>query len=316
MEIVRLEPSVPRPCPGAAVAVGNFDGVHRGHQALLAAARADARARGGQVVVLTFDPHPARVLTPDRAPARLMTFDQKAEVLAGLGVDVLAVLPFGPGLAEESAAAFARLVLRDGLQAEAVVVGRNFRFGRGREGGVQDLERLGGELGFATVGVDAVLHGGVPVSSSRVREVLAAGDAAEAAALLGRPHFLDGTVVQGDGRGRQLGTPTANLQTANETLPARGVYACWCALPGGERQPAVTNLGHRPTFGGGEATIEAHLLDFAGDLYGQTVRLEFVDRLRPERAFPGVDALRAQIAADVAEARRRLAGPSAGGYSQ
>jgi riboflavin kinase / FMN adenylyltransferase len=316
VEIVRLEPLAPQDWPRPAVAVGNFDGVHLGHQALLATARERAGERGGQVVVLTFDPHPARVLSPERAPSRLMTLEQKAEVLEAHGVDVLAVLPFTATLAEKTAAEFAGLVLSRSLRAEEVVVGENFRFGRGRAGTLQELERLGAGLGFRTVGVPPVLHDGRPVSSSRVRDALGEGDVAEALALLGRPHFVDGEVVRGEGRGRTLGIPTANLRTANETLPAGGVYAGRCHLAAGEApRPAVVNLGRRPTFGGGEPTVEAHLLDFQGDLYGRRVRLEFVARLRPERAFPGPDALLEQIARDVQEARRLLETPSGRGYS-
>jgi riboflavin kinase/FMN adenylyltransferase len=316
VEIVRLEPLVPRGWPRPAVAVGNFDGVHRGHQALLSAAREEAGLRSGRVVVLTFEPHPARVVSPERAPSRLMTLAQKAEMLEAFGVDVLAVLPFTPALAEKTADEFARLVLRECLHAEEVVVGQNFRFGRGRAGGFPDLERLGAELGFRGLGVPPVLHEGHPVSSSWIRDALAGGDVAGAAALLGRPHFVDGEVVRGDGRGRSIGVPTANLRTENETLPTGGVYACRCRLAPGEAfRPAVANLGRRPTFGGGEPTVEAHLLDFEGDLYGRRVRLEFVGRLRPERTFAGPDALREQIGRDVQDARRLLETTSGQGYS-
>jgi riboflavin kinase/FMN adenylyltransferase len=316
VEIVRLEPLVPRGWPRPAVAVGTFDGVHRGHQALLSAARDQAGRRHGRVVVLTFEPHPARVVSPERAPSRLMTLEQKAEMLEASGVDVLAVLPFTHALAEKSADEFARLVLRDCLRAEEVVVGQNFRFGRGRAGGFPDLERLGAELGFQSLGVPPVLHEGQPVSSTRIRDALAGGDVAGAAALLGRPYFIDGEVVRGDGRGRSIGVPTANLRTENETLPAGGVYACRCRLaPGEPSRPAVANLGRRPTFGGGDPTVEAHLLDFDGDLYGRRVRLEFAFRLRPERTFAGPSDLREQIGRDIEDARRLLETPSGQGYS-
>jgi riboflavin kinase / FMN adenylyltransferase len=320
VDIVHLDPGraweAAGPSRRPVVAVGNFDGVHRGHQTLLQAARDRAARHGGTVVVLTFEPHPARVVSPERAPSRLMTLEQKGEVLAGLGVDVLALLPFTGALAEKTADDFARLVLSECLHAEGVVVGENFRFGRGRAGTLQDLQRLGAELGFATIGVPPVLLDGQPVSSSRVRDALAAGDVTLAASLLGRPYSIEGDVVQGEGRGRTLGVPTANLRPVNETLPALGVYACRCRVAAGEApRPAVANLGHRPTFGPGETTVEAHVLDFEGDLYGRRLRLEFVDRLRAERAFGSPEALREQIGRDREDARRLLETPSPRGYS-
>jgi riboflavin kinase/FMN adenylyltransferase len=303
MERVWLKALSPHPWPAVAVTVGNFDGVHRGHQALVKEAVAGAPS-GGTVVVLTFDPHPSRVLSPDRAPSSLMTVDQKAEVLGGLGVHKLAVLPFTRELALKTPEAFADEVLRGALGARLVVVGSNFRFGRGREGDVAGLAALGDSLGFEVRGVEPLWHEGAPISSSRVREALARGAVAAAHALLGRAFFVDGTVVRGEGRGRTIGIPTANVATVNETLPRPGVYACRVRTPDAEERPAVANLGRRPTFDGGTTTLEAHLLDFHGDLYGAPVRVAFLERLRDERRFDGPAALVAQIAADVAEARR------------
>lgn len=308
MEQVRLDSLSPRGWPAVSVTVGNFDGVHRGHQALVGEAVAAAREASGTAVVLTFDPHPSRVLSPQRALASLMTVDQKAEVLGGLGVDRLAVLPFTRELSEKSAEAFAQEVLADGLGARRVVVGSNFRFGRARQGDVGQLEALGRTLGFSVRAVEPVFHLGGPISSSRVREALARGEVASARELLGRSFFVDGVVIRGEGRGRVLGIPTANLEVANETLPGAGVYACRVRLADGASRPAVANLGRRPTFGGGGPTLEAHLLDFKGDLYGHRLRVAFVERLREERRFPAPDALVAQIRADVAEARRVLEG--------
>lgn len=309
MEVVRLEPFPvkARDAPPAVVTIGNFDGVHLGHQALVRTARARSDARRETCLALTFDPHPAAVLHPDRAPLRLMTVAQKGDLLAGLGIDVLAVLPFTRAVAGLSPADFAASVLRGALGARAVVVGEGFRFGKGRSGEVFDLERLGRDLGFDVVAVAAVLHGGVRVSSTRVRESLLAGDVEAAAGLLGRPYFVDGRVVRGDGRGRTLGIPTANLAVENEILPREGVYAALVGHGAGASCPAVVNRGRRPTFGGGAPTTEAHLLDFAGDLYDQTLRVSFVSRLRDERAFSGRDALVTQIQADVEAARRVLA---------
>lgn len=309
MELVRLDSLVPRAWPVPAVAVGNFDGVHRGHQALLAAAVREARAAAGTAVALTFDPHPSRVLSPDRAPSTLMTVGQKAEILARLGADRLAVLPFTAELSQETPEEFARLVLKQALGARVVAVGSSFRFGRGRVGDVAALTALGNAMGFRVHGLDPVLHEGAPISSTRIREALARGAVEAAQDLLGRPFFVDGTVVPGAGRGRTLGIRTANLDLLNETLPGRGVYAGWCRLPGpegGGPYRAVVNVGRRPTFGGGETTVEAHLLDFEGDLYGRGLRIEFEERLREERTFAVPEALVEQIARDIAQARRAL----------
>jgi len=312
MERLRLDTLAPLGWPEPAVTVGNFDGVHRGHQSLVAVAVAEARARAGTSVALTFDPHPSRVLSPDRAPASLMTLDQKADALAGLGLERLAVLPFTFELSRESAADFARRVLRDALGARVVVVGEGFRFGRGREGDLALLARLGSGLGFEVRGSHPVLHDGAPISSTRIREALARGAVAAAREMLGRPFFVDGPVVRGDGRGRTIGLPTANVAVVNETLPARGVYAArWRVLGAPEEAPqewgrTVVNIGHRPTFGGGGLAVEAHLVDFEGDLYGRTLRIAFAERLREERAFDGAPALLRQVREDIARAREML----------
>jgi riboflavin kinase / FMN adenylyltransferase len=290
------------------VTVGNFDGVHRGHQALVQAVVQAARAFAGTAVALTFDPHPSRVLSPDRAPASLMTLDQKAEALSGLGIDRVVALPFSEKAAAASPEEFAREVLRGALGAEAVVVGTNFRFGRGRSGDLDRLQGLGEALGFRVDGVAPVIHEGAPISSTRIREALARGAVAPAAEMLGRPYFVDGVVGRGDGRGRTLGIPTANLEPVNEILPARGVYAGEVSLAG-VAWGAVVNVGRRPTFGGTRTTLEAHLLGFEGDLYGGRLRLAFRERLREERRFPGPEELVAQIHQDVARARALLGIP-------
>jgi riboflavin kinase/FMN adenylyltransferase len=310
VEVVRLETLGARGWPRPAVTVGNFDGVHRGHQALVNAAIDAARALQGTNVVLTFDPHPSHVLSPHRAPDALMTIAQKAEILGGLGIAKLAVLPFTPELAQKTAEEFAREVLRGAMGAERVIVGTSFRFGRNREGDPARLADLGGGLGFTVQAVDPVLHDGIPISSTRIREALARGATDAAQALLGRRFFVDGLVRRGEQRGRKIGFPTANIDPQNETVPGGGVYACWCRLldeKDGALRPGVVNVGRRPTFGAqGSLLVEAHLFDFDGDLYGRPLRVEFERRLRDERAFPGIEALRAQIAADAAEARRLL----------
>jgi riboflavin kinase / FMN adenylyltransferase len=297
------------------VAVGNLDGVHRGHQALVAATIENARRRGRAAVVLTLDPHPARLLAPDRAPAAIMTLAQKAESLEALGVDALLVLPFTQAVAAQVPRVFAASVLVRDLAASVVVVGENFRFGHDRVGTLATLEELGRELGFEVAGVPAVLHEGVPVSSSRIRQAISQGQVEEAALMLGRPHRLDGQVVEGEGRGRTIGVPTANVLPYNEIRPGKGVYACHVRLgpggpgPGPADLRAVVNVGERPTFGGIGTTIEAHLLDFQGDLYGQTLRLEFAARIRGEQRFASADELVAQIQRDIASARRMLEKP-------
>ena len=309
MEQVRIGTLSPLGWPSPAVTVGNFDGVHRGHQALVSAAVGRARESGGVVVVLTFDPHPARILSPDRAPAALTTLAQKEEILGDLGVDRLAVLPFDASVAGLSPGAFARRALHETLGARDVVVGESFRFGRGREGDARGLLALGERLGFSVHALPEVLEGGGPVSSSRVRDELGRGDVDAARALLGRPYFVDASVVRGDGRGRAIGVPTANLDPENEILPAQGVYAVRCRVPGDRWLAAVANLGRRPTFGGGQVTLEAHLIDFEGDLYGARVRLAFHARLRGEQRFDGAAALVARIRQDVAAARALLSEP-------
>lgn len=308
MDRVRIERLSPLGWPSPAVTVGNFDGVHRGHQALVSAVVARARETSGVSVVLTFDPHPARVLGPGRAPAALTTLAQKEELLALLGVDRLAVLPFDAEVARLSPDAFAREVLQGALGARQVVVGESFRFGHRREGNAQRLAALGEGLGFSVQALPPVLEQGSPVSSSRVRDELARGDVRTARGLLGRPFFVDAPVVRGDGRGRTIGVPTANLLPENEILPEQGVYAARCRVPSGAWHPAVVNLGWRPTFGGEHASVEAHLIDFDGDLYGARVRLEFHERLRGEERFADAAALVARIREDVARARALLPG--------
>jgi riboflavin kinase/FMN adenylyltransferase len=306
MEIVSLSTLRPLGWGRPSVTVGNFDGVHRGHQALVSAVLEEARLSGDKAAVLTFEPHPSRVLSPDRAPTALMTPSQKAETLASLGVERLAVLPFTEELAREGAEEFARTVLKEALGARIVVVGENFRFGRGRGGDVDALRRLGEGLSFGVRSVGAVLNEGAPISSTRIRVALNRGSVEAAAQMLGRPFLVDGIVVKGAGRGRQIGIPTANLDCRNETLPGAGVYACRVTREGKGEALAVVNVGRRPTFGGDTTIVEAHLLDFDGDLYGSLIRVFFVTRLRAERPFPGAAALVSQIREDIVEARRVL----------
>jgi riboflavin kinase/FMN adenylyltransferase len=297
------------PC---SLVVGNFDGVHRGHQAVLREAIDEARKAGLAACVLTFDPHPAAVVGRG-APPMLTTLERRVELMEALGVDRVYVRAFDAAFAAWSPDRFARELVAGALQARIVVVGQNFRFGAKRAGDLALLRALGAELGFdARVhAIAADAHG--RFSSTRAREAIAAGDLDEAERVLGRPHALTGAVVHGDERGRTIGFPTANLDPVPEILPPDGVYAVrveqreaatdeWRALAGG-----VTNIGVRPTVDGARRTIEAHLLDFAGDLYGSRLRLNLVARLREEKRFASLDELKAQIGRDVATARTRLA---------
>lgn len=290
-----------------ALAVGNFDGVHVGHQHLLATVRDAAAHIGGDAVALTFDPHPTRVIAPERASPVITGLDRKLELLAAEGLDAAVVLRFDHSFAAQSPRDFVASVIA-GLGAQEVFVGGDFRFGHDRSGDGAALAAMGAEFDFRAQVVPQVTDaGGVAVSSSRVRKCLAEGDLPSAKRLLGRDFDIDGLVVTGDRRGRTIGFPTANLATPCEALPRDGVYAVRARVLGGDDtdHPAVLNIGHRPTFRAGRS-IEAHLLDGAHSLYGRTLRVTFVARVRDERRFEGVDALVAQIRHDVEAAREIL----------
>jgi len=306
MEIVRTATARPGPLPAPVVTIGNFDGVHLGHQAILATLRSRADARRGTAVVVTFDPHPQKVLHPEGAPLLIATPEQKVRWLAGTGVDRLVIVPFTAALAGLEPADFVDQVLLRDLTACEVHVGRNFRFGRGRSGDIVTLEDLGLTRGFRAEAVAGVRLEGTRISSSRIREALARGDVELAARLLGRAEEIEGVVVPGQGRGRTLGIPTANLRAANELVPSSGVYATRLVLDGTAR-PAVTNIGTRPTFPGAGAALETHVLDFDGDLVGRPVALRFIARLRDERRFATPADLVRQIHDDIAAARARHA---------
>jgi len=291
-----------------AVAIGNFDGLHRAHRALLGQCLAAARSFQGDAVALTFDPHPTRVLAPERASPLLVSLDRKLELLATTGIDAAVVQRFDLAFSSQSPEEFVEQVVR-GLRAREVFIGHDFRFGRNREGTAAGLQALGPAHGFTAHILEAVTdEDGLAISSSGVRRALAAGDLSLAARLLGRPFDLDGLVVRGFQRGRTIGFPTANLATPTEALPADGVYAVRVRLldtPGDSTHPGVMNLGSRPTLRAGRS-LEVHLLDWSGDLYGRTLRVEFVTRLREERRFEHLDALKAQIALDAEAARAAL----------
>lgn len=299
-----FEWEVPGP---TSVSVGVFDGVHIGHRRVLADLVTASRKRGLVPAVVTFDPHPLRFLAPDRAPLMLTSVEQRIEQFRHLGIEVSGVLYF-PDIRDLTAEEFATQVLASALQAQWVVVGADFRFGRDRGGDAGLLQRMGEEEEFEVSVVDMYGREEGVVSSTRIRALLSDGNVEEAAPLLDRPYELTGVVQPGDGRGRTIGFPTANLAVAPELLiPANGVYAC---RVGGDLalHDGVVNIGTRPTFGGQDRRVEAFLFDFDGDLYGRELAVRFVARIREERTFAGVDELRHQIEADAAAARVLLGG--------
>ena len=287
-----------------AVAIGNFDGVHRGHARLIEGMIGAARAQGLEACVLTFDPHPARLLAPDRVPPLLIAESRRIELLLALGADRVIVQPFDLSLASLSPHEFAESLLRQAVGARVVCVGYDFSFGQKRAGTTETLSELGSTLGFRTITTPVVRVRGVVCSSTTIRGLVQAGHVEDATALLGRPPELEGIVIRGAARGRTIGFPTANLEPHTQVLPAPGVYAARAELPDGTRVRAAVNIGTNPTFSDDHTVhIEAHLLDWQGDLYGAQLRLLCEARLRDERRFDGKDALVAQLHDDVAATR-------------
>ncbi|MGO8873484.1 MAG: bifunctional riboflavin kinase/FAD synthetase [Acidimicrobiales bacterium] len=318
MEIVTDLSGSVRPPGGSAVTIGAYDGVHLGHRALLAELRARAEVDGLTTVVVTFDRHPATVVRPESAPSLLCDLDQKLELLEAAGVDRTVVIHFDEERANETAEVFVDSVLVEGLDARLVVVGEDFHFGHGRKGNVALLREMGVTAGFAVDGVslrtgEAATATGQAISSTLVRTLVGNGQVEDAAALLGRPHQVRGPVVTGDRRGgTELGFPTANVDVPRGIcLPAAGIYAGWYERPDGPTFEAAISVGRRPTFYGtaGELLVEAFLVDFSGDLYGEEARVSFVTHLRDERAFESAEALVAQMELDVEAARAALSAP-------
>ncbi|QXC62444.1 bifunctional riboflavin kinase/FAD synthetase [Aquihabitans sp. G128] len=315
MQVIHGSGPCPTPMDPSVVTIGAYDGVHLGHQVVIGQVRQLAAARGLQTVVVTFDRHPATVVRPESAPRLLCDLDQKLELLAATGVDATYVIRFDAERAAETAEEFVDDVLVGCLSARAVVVGEDFHFGHKRGGDVALLHEMGATRGFTVEGLGLVGPDGVEavenVSSTAIRKRLIDGDVAAAAALLGRPHEVRGTVEHGDKRGRELGFPTANLVIPDEIqLPADGIYAGWFERADGTVHATAMSLGHRPTFYDrpqGAPLLECNLLDFAGDLYGEAVKVRFVQRLRGEVRFDGVEPLVAQMQADVAQTRALLA---------
>ena len=304
----RLDGSAPVPphLAGGVVALGNFDGFHLGHQAVVARAVGRARAEGRPALVATFDPHPVRFFRPDTPPFRLSTLDQRERLFAAAGADAMVVFSFDAAFAALTAEAFVTERLVDWLQVAGVVTGEDFTFGKGKVGDAAGLAAFGDALGFAAETVGAVALHGETVSSTRIRELLRAGDPAAAARLLTRPFAIQGVVQHGDKVGRTIGYPTANLDMGKYLRPAYGIYAVRGRLPGGRVLNGAANLGIRPQFEPPKELLEPFFFDFSGDLYGECIEVELVEFLRPEAKFDNLDALMAQMDADCARARAIL----------
>ncbi len=311
--------NLPADVRGAAVAIGNFDGVHLGHREVIGEAGRIARAAGRPWAVLTLEPHPRSVFTPDAPPFRLTPLPVKARLIEALGVDVLVVVPFDLEFAKLAPRAFVEKVIVGGLDAKHVVCGHDFAFGHGRRGTPEMLLWMGDEFDFGFTCVHEVRNGDAePYSSTRVRQDLQAANPQAAGQILGRPFEIEGIVVRGERRGRDLGFPTANVALGEYLRPTFGIYAIeagWEEAAGGEEatmcwRPGVANLGIRPTFGASEPLLEVHIFDFDGDLYGRTLTTRLIHYLRPEKKFDAVEPLQAQMAEDCARARALLAAPA------
>lgn len=303
MELIRGVPNLRPRHRGCAATIGNFDGVHLGHQAVLGQLSERAVALHLPVTVITFEPQPREFFTPERVPPRLTRLREKVESLRRFGVDRVLCLRFGDYLAGLPPEEFIRIVLLEGLEVKYLVVGDDFRFGRDRAGNFALLERAGAAHGFPVVNMHSFNIDGARVSSTRVREALEAGDLARAELLLGRPYRMSGRVAHGDKRGRTIGFPTANIFLHRPATPVQGVFAVEMFGVEGEPVRGVANVGNRPTVDGTRSLLEVHLFDFHRDIYGRHVQVEFLHKLRPERRFESFDALKSQIEDDVTRAR-------------
>ncbi|MBI2957154.1 MAG: bifunctional riboflavin kinase/FAD synthetase [Acidobacteria bacterium] len=303
MRVLRSLEALAAPLPSTVVTVGNFDGVHRGHQRILAKVVKEARRRRGTAVALTFEPHPMKVLAPERAPRLLTTPEQKLALLEAAGLDLVLALPFTLEFSRLTPRAFVEEILQRRLQAKVICVGATFRFGHRHAGDARLLGELAAELGMTLHVIPPVEVRGQPASSSVIRRLVEEGTMSRAARLLGRPFALTGTIEPGEGRGRALGFPTLNFLPEQECLPARGVYVTE-TLVEGRAYPSATNVGVRPTFDGSRLVVECHLLDLAERVTGGRLEVRFYERVREEKRFPSPEALRAQIARDVERTRR------------
>lgn len=312
MELVTLPEEITRDLSsGSCVTIGNFDGVHKGHRKLIDTVVQKARRDDLASVVITFDPHPLRVLVGDHTPPFITVAKRKIELIESLGPDVAMQMRFNRALADLTPEEFVRKYLVDGLNIKALVVGYDYSFGKGRSGNFEMLKSLGEKYGFSARRLDPVIVDGAIVSSTRIRDLIKSGEVWNASSLLGRLYRVSGEVIHGmDRGGKLLGFPTANLRIHNELHPATGVYAVWAELNGVFHQ-AVANIGYNPTFGNDDLSVEVHILDFDADIYGSQLSVHFVQRLRPEKKFDGLDALKEGIRADTALARRLLDEPEA-----
>jgi len=310
MQRLTLDEPLAEPFRGAIVALGNFDGFHLGHQAVVGRAVARGAHEGKKVIVATFDPHPVRHFRPDAPPFRLTTLNQRERMFAAAGADAMLVFGFNAALAATSAERFVGELLGQRIGASGVVTGSDFTFGAGRTGNAETLRALGAAHDIAAETVSPILLDGEPVSSSRIREALKAGDPGSATRLLTRPFAIEGVVVHGDKRGRALGWPTANVELGSFQRPAYGIYAVRVRLDDGREHAGVANLGVRPMFDPPRELLEAVLFDFDGDLYGRTIEVALHHFLRPEMKFDGLPALKARMDEDAAEARHLLAAPA------
>ncbi len=296
---------------GAVATIGNFDGVHRGHQAILSAVVSRARELDLPSVAITFDPHPLKVLHPELAPKMIQTLAQREEMIEHLGIDVLLAIPFTRDFSLTEPEDFVRDFLVRKVGVREILLGSHFAFGRGKRGGLDLLRSLGPSEGFSTDGIPEVFHEGAPISSTRIRESIQRGDIRSANAMLGRPHAMDGMIARGDRMGRKIGFPTINLRPENELSPADGVYFSRVYFKSfGREFDCVTNIGRRPTvYENYETTIESYVLDFSSDVYGERIRLLFYDRVRAEMTFPSMMDLTAQIARDIEATRAYFSRP-------
>lgn len=306
MQVLRYPEARPPKWPAVVAALGNFDGLHRGHLKLLERVRRQAVERGGTPVAIVFDPHPPRIVRPEKAPKLLMTLEQKIDAFERAGMQAVVVISFTKDLALWAPETFVEKVLIEWLHVAEVWVGANFLFGRDRAGTFTLLRALGEDRGFRVDKIDPVRYKDFVVSSTRIRRLVEEGRVDEAAALLGHQYTVEGVVIRGDARGRTLGMPTANLETANELLPANGIYAT-VAIVDGVHYPAVTSVGIRPTIGDETFTVETHLFDVALDLYDRRMAVAFVRWIRAEQRFDGLEALAAAMADDAAQAKALFA---------
>jgi len=306
MEIIRGEKDFKRSFANPVLTIGNFDGVHLGHQHIFRLVKEKAGEIGGESIVYTFEPHPVAVLAPQLRPLLITPLEEKLRLIAEQGMDVAILANFSSKFADQLPEDFVKKILYDQVKIRQLYVGHDYTFGKDRRGNIALLKELGRKLGFNVEVVEAVRVGGMVVSSTLIRDLIQKGELREAARLLGRNYLLCGQVIHGHGRGsKKMGFPTANLKPAGALLPKPGIYAVW-AIFEGKRYPAVANLGWNPTFHDQKFSVEAHILNFNRDIYGQPLRVEFVERLRDEATFRGPEELAAQIKRDIAQAKKIL----------